>query len=344
MSGQQSQEDRMSDLPDSLLYHILSFLPTKDAVVTTVLSKRWKPLGLSQIILNFDHKTFPDLSTLSRIFKSFLAKRRTNLPNLPIHSFNFTYHKYSRYRRNTEKKFANIVNIALKRGIQNLILDTKMELPSCILSCKNLVVLKLKSLAFNNVPQVVVLPSLKVLHLERVTFLHYDYFLKLLSGCSILQDLEIKDLIVTTYWGVVGLDKQIETPLWNLVTANIFDDFVPIWFDWFPNVERLHASLVLKEKFPCTFDSISMFHNLTNIELIIHSLNFLFKFKCLIKLLQHCPKLQSLIIDERITASKCHDEDWEEPEIVPKCLLSHLTTCSLRNFIGIPCNVEWLCS
>jgi hypothetical protein len=144
--------------------------------------------------------------------------------------------------------------MALKVGIQNLILDTTnkiaptmtmMELPSEILSCKNLVVLKLKSLVFHNDPNVVViLPSLKVLHLESVKFIHYDYFFKLLCGCSILQDLGIKDLIVTIYWGVLS-NKQIKTRFWNLVTANIYDDFFPIWFDWFPNVERLHASLVV---------------------------------------------------------------------------------------------------
>ncbi|KAK2376314.1 FBD-associated F-box protein [Trifolium repens] len=38
--------ERINDFPDEILTHILSFLPSKDAFRTTVLSKRWLSLGL----------------------------------------------------------------------------------------------------------------------------------------------------------------------------------------------------------------------------------------------------------------------------------------------------------
>ncbi|XP_059658876.1 putative F-box/FBD/LRR-repeat protein At3g59240 [Cornus florida] len=47
-------EDMISNLPASLIGHILSFLPTKNAVATSVLSTKWKFLWTSITNLDFD--------------------------------------------------------------------------------------------------------------------------------------------------------------------------------------------------------------------------------------------------------------------------------------------------
>ncbi|KEH36242.1 F-box/RNI/FBD-like domain protein [Medicago truncatula] len=61
------ERNKVSSLPDSIIYHILSFLPTKDTVATSILSKRWKPLWLSVFTLNFtDHIIFTKTTTICR--------------------------------------------------------------------------------------------------------------------------------------------------------------------------------------------------------------------------------------------------------------------------------------
>jgi hypothetical protein len=55
---QKAKVDIISKLPDSLITHILSCLPTKDAVRTSVLSKRWIDCWTLITKLNFDDSVF----------------------------------------------------------------------------------------------------------------------------------------------------------------------------------------------------------------------------------------------------------------------------------------------
>lgn len=51
---------RISDLPEMIMHHTLSFLPRKDAAKTSVLSKKWNSVWCSFPILDFDQTCYLD--------------------------------------------------------------------------------------------------------------------------------------------------------------------------------------------------------------------------------------------------------------------------------------------
>ncbi|GAU41404.1 hypothetical protein TSUD_244890 [Trifolium subterraneum] len=167
---------------------------------------------------------------------------------LPILSF----HLNCVYRFYFNKDFYDLLDAAITRGVENVSIDlphcsssiTMTTLPTFILTTKTLSVLKLKrvkvTLNEDDDPDIIDLPSLKVLHLESVGFTHYQHIMKLLSGCPILEELEAKDLTVYTLCKEFPTDTDVPS-LSNLVRANISDAHIE--FDWLHNIHHLRTQL-----------------------------------------------------------------------------------------------------
>ncbi|RZC93615.1 hypothetical protein C5167_007657 [Papaver somniferum] len=85
-------EDRISNLPDSLVYHILSFLETKDVARTCVLSHRWNHIWTSFPNLEFvwDGWSKPRYLTDKFIDYADGTVRRRCLSDNDIHKFHIT--------------------------------------------------------------------------------------------------------------------------------------------------------------------------------------------------------------------------------------------------------------
>jgi hypothetical protein len=75
--------DRISELPDLLLQHILCFLPIKKVVQSSIFSKRWKHVWFKIPVLGFDQTFFeyPDPVKTSRKIRKKRGKKRTKLYN-----------------------------------------------------------------------------------------------------------------------------------------------------------------------------------------------------------------------------------------------------------------------
>ncbi|KAI5410625.1 hypothetical protein KIW84_055953 [Lathyrus oleraceus] len=227
--------DRISEFHDSILCHILSFLPTKHAATTSILSKRWKSLWLSVLTLDFDCKSFEDMTYHGYSVHQLMLLRKIELPIL-LMRFNCIYaHDHSTRNQNNINLFVSYV---MNRGIENLNISADMKLPPSIHSCKTLKVLKLKGIIVNGFSHQVDFPVLKILHLKRIIFERHELLVKLLSGCHILEELETKYLGFRNGLGVPA--KEFDGLLPSLVRAKIYchDSIIPLHLVC--NVETLH--------------------------------------------------------------------------------------------------------
>ncbi|PRQ38755.1 putative F-box domain, leucine-rich repeat domain, L domain-containing protein [Rosa chinensis] len=199
MAWEAIHKDKISQLPDDTLSHILSLLPTRDAVRTTILSKRWNNLWISIPNLGFDpHEVSSDKcgefvdGVLSLHASSNIQKFRPCSRN--------SYYNGDEYMSGNSRWICdamrhNIVELDLhifdNHGSSRL---GDLQLPVSLFTCKTLVALKMSSNCMNLAPP----PSASACF-PSLMFLHYrlgwpesaSIFEMLASKCPVLEDLTI---------------------------------------------------------------------------------------------------------------------------------------------------------
>ncbi|XP_074289583.1 F-box protein At4g09920-like [Silene latifolia] len=206
--------DRISSLPDELLAHVLSFLPTRCAVSTSVLSTRWRHLFTLSTSLCFDDTPcfdggpyFPgsirrrEIKKIDagqkRRFRKFVEKVLELHQIVPIKKFSLVC------QGDYDKSDINAwVSFAVRKGVEDLHYQVNVqedhEPPDDIFECETLVRLKMIGLGeyILEIPLSACFPRLKILHLDDVSIFEYDddddSVERLFSGCELLEELTLK--------------------------------------------------------------------------------------------------------------------------------------------------------
>jgi len=188
----ETEEDRLSDLCDSILLHIMKFMDTKQVVQTCVLSTRWKKLWRRVTTLALNNPEFArGFPNYNQFVFSVLSHRDSSISLQDINLRN---------EGGVEPELADaVMKYAMSHNVENFKLKLYLNfkpgytLRPCIFSCKSLTHLKLFFLGvpwLTKIPTSLELPALKSLHLVSVTFVANDNgIVEPFSNCKMLSTL-----------------------------------------------------------------------------------------------------------------------------------------------------------
>ncbi|KAK2437083.1 F-box/LRR-repeat protein [Trifolium repens] len=172
--GIEISEDKLSNLPNCILVHILSFLNTKDAVRTCILSKRWKHIWKYIPTLTLHYSNFSTLKSFDKFVSSVLCLRDNSLV---LHAIDF--------HRNSSIASSLLIRVAFYVLLHNfkllrLGIDVKGDIGHimpCISACQTLTSLKLSispkgryNFGRTLFPKSLNFPALTFLHLGNFAF------------------------------------------------------------------------------------------------------------------------------------------------------------------------------
>ncbi|KAL0000874.1 hypothetical protein SO802_014655 [Lithocarpus litseifolius] len=201
------KRDRISNLPDLLVSHILSFLTTKEAVATSILSSRWKTLWTLVPNLDLDEDEFewilsdekqsrkkkwddwdgwvcPSGFTFVQIVSKIWALRNA----YPLQKFYLNW-LYDCDPIHVDKWVSTAIASDLEELTLNICPNLPFDIPNTLFNCcKTLVDLRLHgNIIVDPPPSSLGFPSLKILHLLGVQYANHDSFSRFLTCCPILE-------------------------------------------------------------------------------------------------------------------------------------------------------------
>ncbi|KAH7861041.1 hypothetical protein Vadar_020893 [Vaccinium darrowii] len=219
----------IDDLPEDLLLHIISFLPTLEAIRTCLISHKWRNLWHSLSSFDFDFNLFPPSDSFPEtrdLFADYvnqtLARRS---PHSPLHYFGLRFYFTEEHHDNVVPSW---INYAINHGAVELDLDfhgytdfSELDSDCCFyfllepLIQSQVTFLKLRSCDFRfpNPKTTVPIVSLRSMVLANVLLMD-SWVCGLISLCVNLESLVIEDCVGPEDLKICS-SKLKELSIWN---------------------------------------------------------------------------------------------------------------------------------
>lgn len=181
--------DHLSDLPLSIIECILTRLPIKDAIKTSILSRRWryKWSSLPQLVFDDDFFVISNDRTYQELI--YCITNVLFLHDGPIHKFRLSL----TYLPNTPDLDRWLLFLS-KNDIRKLIIELLdgewFRVHSCLFNCTKLTLLDLLRCELDPPPDFKGFSCLKILKLHQVQIAPKDIE-SLIANCPVLESLEL---------------------------------------------------------------------------------------------------------------------------------------------------------
>ncbi|KAH9625761.1 hypothetical protein KSS87_001317 [Heliosperma pusillum] len=189
-TGQLDSKDRFSDLPDFILHHIISYLGTKEAYRTSVLSKRWNQISVTNPVLEFHHYGFSYGTTAALLEYIDIRMQKHLKENLLIKTLTLAFPKSC---IEFACKVDEWLGIAVRNQVEKFVLTSVADykLPQILFSAKLLRSLECSKVEIPYYASID-LPSLESLELCDVV-IEERMLCHIVMSCLLLKDLRLSD-------------------------------------------------------------------------------------------------------------------------------------------------------
>ncbi|KAK8979520.1 hypothetical protein V6N11_073517 [Hibiscus sabdariffa] len=365
--------DLISDLPQSIIETILTRLPIRDAVRTSILSSKWRYKWATLTQLVFDEKCVILSNDRCKVEDSLVKfiTRTLFLHQGPIHKFQLTT-TYLQCCPDIDQWLLFLSRNDIKELVLELGEGEWFRVPSCLFNCKKLTRLDLFRCEFDPPPSFKGFLCLKSLNLHQV-LVSPEAIENLISSCPLLESLGLSyfDSLALNirapnlkYLCLEGEFKDIcleNTPLLVAMSVAMYmtDDIAEHFeqssgcnFNRFlgsvPRLERLIGHIYFT-KYLSIGDDLGR-HPITYLHLKVVELNQVSfedmkEILVVLRLITNSPNLRELQISgssNTLAAIDAPDLDFWDDECPSDCTFKQLKLVKMTDMSGVPHEMEFI--